>query len=73
MTRITIIKCDICEMNIDEPERRMDASVYGVDCHIECFKTISPGGVLLLLSIDDINLGDNYKTTKSGLQKYGLV
>ena len=62
MSRITKYICDVCEADIKETDIDKDktvinASVYGVHLHTECFKSLTPWRLLRILGIDDITIG----------------
>ena len=62
MSRITKYICDVCEKDIKETDidkykTVINASVYGVHLHTECFKSLTPLGLLSVLGLDDITIG----------------
>ena len=62
MSRITKYICDVCEKDIKETDidkykTVINASVYGVHLHTECFKSLTPFGLLTVLGLDDITIG----------------
>lgn len=62
MSRITKYICDVCEKDIKETDidkykTVINASVYGVHLHTECFKSLTPLALLSVLGIDDITIG----------------
>lgn len=62
MSRITKYICDVCETDIreadiDKYKTVINASVYGVHLHTECFKSLTPFGLLSVLGLDDITIG----------------
>lgn len=75
MSTVQFVTCDVCGIVIkDTNENRIDAQVYGVDFHIDCFKKLKPGEVLSYLSIDDLYIGKEHtKSTASVLKKYDLL
>lgn len=62
MSRVTTYICDVCEVeimetDIDKRKTVINASVYGVHLHTECFKALTPFKLLGILGIDDITIG----------------
>jgi hypothetical protein len=62
MSRITKYICDVCEADIKETDIDKDktvinASVYGVHLHTECFKSLTPLRLISVLGLDDITIG----------------
>ena len=62
MSRRTTYICDVCEIeikerDIDKCKTVINASVYGIHLHTECFKTLTPWRLLRILGIDDITIG----------------
>ena len=63
MSRITKYICDVCEIEIKEADidnkykTVINASVYGVHLHTECFKSLTPLGLISVLGLDDITIG----------------
>ena len=60
MSRVTTYICDVCEIKIKETDidkTVINASVYGVHLHTECFKSLTPFGLLCVLRLDDITIG----------------
>ena len=62
MSRVTTYICDVCEkaikeVDIDKYKTVINASVYGVHLHTECFKSLTPFALLSVLGIDDITIG----------------
>lgn len=61
MSRITKYICDVCkayikENDIDRYKTIIDASTYGVHLHTECFKSLTPWGLISILGLDDITI-----------------
>lgn len=70
MSRRVELICDICNLKIDDGAQvHVDAAVYGVDSHLNCFLNLSALDVLLFLSIDDIRFAGE-KSTRSTLECY---
>ena len=63
MSRVTTYICDVCEEDIKEADidnkykTVINASVYGVHLHTECFKSLTPLGLISVLGLDDITIG----------------
>ena len=61
MSRITKYICDVCEKDIKETDidsrTVINASVYGVHLHTECFKSLTPFRLISVLGLDDITIG----------------
>lgn len=62
MSRVTKYICDSCEevimeTDIDSRKTVIDASVYGVHLHTECFKSLTPWRLISILGLDDITIG----------------
>lgn len=62
MGRRTTYICDACEVEIMETDidRRktvINASVYGIHLHTECFKSLTPFRLISILGLDDITIG----------------
>lgn len=62
MSRITKYICDVCETDIKETDidkykTVINATVYGVHLHTECFKTLTPFRLISVLGLDDITIG----------------
>ena len=62
MSRITKYVCDVCEKDIKETDidkykTVINASVYGVHLHTECFKSLTPFTLLSVLGLDEITIG----------------
>lgn len=67
MSRITKYICDACEVeimetgidkrNIDKRKTVINASVYGVHLHTECFRSLTPLRLICILGLDDITMG----------------
>ena len=62
MSRITKYICDVCEKDIKETDidkykSVINASVYGVHLHTECFKSLTPLKLISILGLDDITMG----------------
>lgn len=61
MARKEFIVCDVCNKliktdNGHRTEQYVDASVYGVEAHVNCFEGLGVPGVLNLLGLDQIRL-----------------
>ena len=62
MSSITKYICDVCEKDIKEADIDKDktvinASVYGVHLHTECFKSLTTFRLISILGLDDITIG----------------
>ena len=62
MSMITKYICDVCEKDIKETDidkykTVINASVYGVHLHTECFKSLTPLRLIGILGLDDITIG----------------
>ena len=62
MSRVTTYICDVCEKeiketDIDKYKTVINASVYGVHLHTECFKYLTPLRLIGILGLDDITIG----------------
>ena len=57
MTRVTNIMCDVCGGEITKNQFHVDASVYGVDFHQECFNAMTSEDLVIALNLDDISMG----------------
>ena len=62
MSRVTTYICDVCEIeikerDIDKCKTVINATVYGVHLHTECFKSLTPWRLLSVLGLDDITIG----------------
>ena len=62
MSRITKYICDGCEKDIKETDidkckTVINASVYGIHLHTECFKSLTPLKLISILGLDDITIG----------------
>ena len=62
MSRITKYICDVCETDIketdiDKGKTVINASVYGVHLHTECFKSLTTLRLISVLGLDDITIG----------------
>ena len=63
MSSRTTYICDVCEEEIKEDDidnkykTVINASVYGIHLHTECFKSLTPFGLLCVLGLDDITIG----------------
>ena len=65
MSRITKYICDGCKADIKESDidryktvinATVYGTVYGVHLHTECFKSLTPFGLLSILGLDDITI-----------------
>ena len=62
MSRVTTYICDVCEIkiketDIDKYKTVINASVYGIHLHTECFKSLTPLRLISVLGLDDITIG----------------
>ena len=62
MSRRTTYICDVCETDIKETDidkykTVINASVYGIHLHTECFKSLTPLKLISILGLDDITIG----------------
>lgn len=57
MSRTEIIKCDKCNLTIEDGQYHVAAGVYGIDLHSTCLINMTSFEVLKILALDDIKFG----------------